>query len=89
MLLLWTPRADWGTVSITVPQRFGAPDQPCLCRDVHPEASLQPSVPSARLWQTIHSLESVVRAMHWILIPPLMVLKCLDSFIGTAETILK
>lgn len=36
--------------------------------------------------QYLHSHESVVCAMHWILIPPLMVLKCLDSFIVTAET---
>ena len=42
VLLLWTPHADWGPVSITVPQRFGAPDPAMLMSGRSPRG-----VPSA------------------------------------------
>lgn len=102
VLPLWTPHADRGAVSITVPQRFDAPDPARLMSGRSPQpasvASLQPSAPSAWFQNTpadnshIH-LNLLLNltltcALHQIVIP-LMVLKfeVSEVFIGTAGTI--
>lgn len=96
VLPLWVPHTDRGAVSITVPQRFDAPDLAGLMSGHSPQlasvVSLLPSAPSARLQNTpadntyIHLNLMLTCAVHRILFP-LMVLQCPDSFIRTVGTI--
>lgn len=102
MLPLWTPHADRGAVSITVPQRFDAPDPARLMSGRSPQlasvVSLQPSAPSAwfhntladntRIHLNLFLKLTLTCAVHQILIP-LTVLKfeVSEVFIRTAGTI--